>query len=187
MYSITELRKDTLIELESIPYRVIEYSHTKMGRGGATVRIKIKSLIDGSVLEKAFKNDEKIAPADVNRQSMQYLYHDLTMTYFMSLETYANYQANIAISGEVIDFIPEGEMVDVILFNDQIIGFELPKNVNLVVEYAENAVKGDTSSNALKTVKVQTGIEVRVPLFIKQGDTIKVDTRDYKYIERMVS
>lgn len=185
MYSITELRKDTLIELEAVPYKVIEYSHTKMGRGGATVRIKIKSLIDGTVLEKAFKNDEKIAPADVSRQPMQYLYHDETMAHFMSLETYANYLANLSISQEVIDFIPEGETVDVILFNDQIIGFELPKNVNLTVEYAESAVKGDTSSNALKTVKVQTGIEVRVPLFIKKDDIIKVDTRDYKYIERI--
>ena len=142
MYSITDLRKDVLIQLNNIPYKVTEYSHTKMGIGGATVRIKIKSLVDGSVLEKAFKNDEKIEPANVERKKTQFLYTDSGKIFLMDVEDYQTLEVNLDENSDFVSLFKPGDIVDSYVFNDNIVAFEYPKNVILKVTEAFDATKG---------------------------------------------
>ena len=125
MYGITELRKDTLIDLDGVPYRVTDYSHTKMGRGGATVRVKLKNLLNGSVLDRSFKNDEKVAPAEISRAKMQYLYHLEGKLAFMDLQSFDQQEIADDIAPEIVKYFPEGSEVTALIYNERIIGFDL--------------------------------------------------------------
>ncbi len=184
MYGITDLRKDTLIELDGTPYRVTEYSHTKMGRGGATVKVKLKNLLNGSVVDKSFATNDKIAPAEISRSKVQYLYHDGCNLSLMDTQSFEQYEAAIDLSPEIVKYFPEGSELTALVFDERIIGFDLPKNITVEVTQAVPGVKGDTASTATMPVTLQTGQEAQVPLFIKQGDKIKIDTRTGQYLER---
>lgn len=184
MYGITDLRKDTLIDIDGVPYRVTDYSHTQMGRGGATVRVKVKNLLTGSVLEKVYKNDEKIEPASVEKSNLQYLYQSDKKAVFMDMATFDQQEIDREMAADVIKYIPEGDEVSAMLYRGQVIGFDLPKNTPIKVTSAPGGVKGDTATGATKAVELETGIEIQVPLFIKTGDIVKVDTRSGQYIER---
>lgn len=181
---VTDLKKGTLFQLNSEPYRVIEYSQKVMGRGGSIVNLKIKSLIDGKVLEKTFKGNEQLEPADVSYKNVQYLYNDGQKYYFMDVGTYEQFELPAITIGSQGDFMKEGDNIRAQIFNDLAINVELPKNVNLKVTYAEAAVKGDTSSAITKDAKLETGITIKVPAFIKTGDLISVDTSTGAYRER---
>lgn len=185
MYGITDLRKDTLIDIDGVPYRVTDYSHTQMGRGGATVRVKVKNLLTGSVLEKVYKNDEKIKPASVQRVKLQYLYTSAKNAVFMDMNTFDQQEIDQTMAVDIIKFIPEGGEVQAITYKGQVIGFDLPKNTPIKVISAPDGVKGDTATGATKAVELETGIEIQVPLFIKTGDIVKVDTRSGQYLERV--
>ncbi len=185
MYGITDLRKDTLIDIDGVPYRVTDYSHTQMGRGGATVRVKVKNLLNGSMLEKVYKNDEKIEPASIEKVTLQYLYQNGNKAVFMDMTTFDQQEINREMATDVIKFIPEGGEVSAMLYKDQVIGFDLPKNTPIKVSSAPGGAKGDTATGATKAVELETGIEIQVPLFIKTGDMVKVDTRTGQYLERM--
>jgi elongation factor P len=182
--SITDLKKGTIFQLDSVPYRVVEYSQKVMGRGGSIVNVRIKSLLDGKVLEKTFKGNEQLDSADVTTQNVQYLYNDGSTFYFMNDDTFEQFEIAADIVGDGAGYIKEGDRVQAQLFNGVVISVELPKNVPLRVTYAENVVKGDTTSNVMKDATLETGITVKVPAFIKQGDIIKIDTRTGEYLER---
>lgn len=181
---VTDLKKGTIFEWESTPYRVLEYSQKVMGRGGSIVNVKIKSLIDGKVLEKTFKGNEQLKPADVSNGNAQYLYNDGETYFFMDEVSFEQHEVSLEIVGDQSKFIKEGDRVQTQSYNGQIISVELPKNVYLEVTYTEDAVKGDTSSSITKDATVETGVTIKVPAFIKTGDIISVDTATGAYRER---
>ena len=183
--SITELKKGVLFQLDGVPYRVVDYNQKVMGRGGSIVNVRIKSLLDGKVLEKTFKGNEQLDRADVTNQAVQYLYSDGATFYFMNQESFEQFEIPADLVGDGAGYIKEGDMVSLQFFGDQAINVELPKNVPLVVTYTEDAVKGDTSSSITKDATLETGITIRVPAFIKQGDLISVDTATGAYRERV--
>ncbi len=183
-FGITDLKKGTLFEYEGEPFRVVEYNQKVMGRGGSIVNVKIKSMVDGKVLAKTFKGNESIRPADVTNQTVQYLYNDGATFYFMNGETFEQFEIAGDIIGESAGYLKEGDNVQAQLFDGHVINVELPKNVYLEVTYTESVVKGDTTSSVLKDATLETGITVKVPAFIKQGDVISVDTTTGAYRER---
>jgi elongation factor P len=183
--SITDLKKGTLFQWEGEPFRVVDYSQKVMGRGGSIVNVRIKSLIDGKVLEKTFKGNESLDSADVSSQTVQYLYNDGSTFFFMNEETFNQFEVAADLVGDGAGYLKEGDRVQLQFFNDQPINVELPKNVPLQVTYTEDAVKGDTSSAITKDATLETGITIKVPAFIKRGDLISVDTATGAYRERV--
>lgn len=182
--AITDLKKGTLFQLDGVPYKVVEYSQKVMGRGGSIVNVKIKSLTDGRVLDKTFKGNEQLDSADVTNKTVQYLYNDGATFYFMDQTSYEQFEVPSSLIADQAGYLKEGDQVVAQLFEGHPINIELPKNVYLAVTYTENVVKGDTTSSVLKDAKLETGISVRVPAFIKTGDIISVDTASGAYRER---
>lgn len=184
MYSITELKKGTLIQLEGKPYRVVDYSQKVMGRGGSIVNVRIKSLLDGAVIPKTFKGSEKIEPAHVESRSVQYLYKDTNGFNFMDNTSFEQFELPASLVDEAARYMTEGTEVGLQFFDGKVISVELPNSLYLTVTYTETVVKGDTTSSVLKDATLETGYTLKVPAFIKLGDVIKVDTRTGEYIER---
>jgi elongation factor P len=185
--SITSLKKGTVFQLDGVPYKVLDYSHKMMGRGSSTVTVKVRSLIDGKVLDKTLRGNENIDSADLTNRPVQYLYNDGSQYYFMDTSNFEQSAVSAGILEDKGRFMREGDDVTAQLFGGQVINIELPKNVNLKVSYTEAAVKGDTSSAITKDATLETGIVVKVPAFIKQGDVISVDTTNGSYRERQKS
>lgn len=183
--SITDLKKGTLFQWEGEPFRVVDYKQKVMGRGGSIVNVRIKSLVDGKVLEKTFKGNEQLDRADVTNQSVQFLYSDGAGFYFMNDETFEQFEIGPDLVGDGAGYLKEGDRVQLQFFNDRPINVELAKNVPLKVTYTEDAVKGDTTSSITKDATLETGITIKVPAFIKQGDVISVDTATGAYRERV--
>jgi elongation factor P len=183
--SITDLKKGTLFQLDGQPFRVVDYKQKVMGRGGSIVNVRIKSLLDGKVLEKTFKGNEQLDSADVSTQQVQYLYNDGSTFYFMNEESFEQFEVPADIMGDGAGYIKEGDRVGLQFFNNRPISAELPKNVPLKVTYTETAVKGDTSTSITKDATLETGMTIKVPAFIKQGDVISVDTATGAYRERV--
>lgn len=183
--SITDLKKGTLFQWEGEPFRVVDYNQKVMGRGGSIVNVRIKSLLDGKVLEKTFKGNEQLDRADVTNQTVQYLYTDGSTFFFMNEESFEQFEVSADLMGDGAGYLKEGDKVSLQFFNNVPINVELPKNVPLKVTYTENAVKGDTSSSITKEATLETGITIKVPAFIKQGDLISVDTATGAYRERV--
>lgn len=183
-FGITDLKKGTIFEYEGEPYRVLDYAQKVMGRGGSIVNVKIKSLVDGKVLAKTFKGNESVQPADVSNQNAQFLYSDGSAFHFMNGDTYEQFEISSEMIGDQAGYIKEGDTVTLQSFDGNVINVELPKNVYLEVTYAEDVVKGDTTSSVLKDAKLETGITVKVPSFIKTGDVVSVDTETGAYRER---
>lgn len=184
MYGHTDLKTGTLVEIEGVPYRVVEYSHAAMGRGGAVVRAKMKNLLNGSVIEKTFRSADKISPATIDRREVQFLYAEGDTMHFMNQETYEQEAVSKDVLGDQSKFIAEGSTISLLSFSGRIIGMEMPNNVYLKVIHTEPGIKGDTVSTTLKPATVETGVTVMVPLFINEGTVIKVDTRTGAYLER---
>ena len=183
--SITSLKKGAIFQLDGVPYRVVDYSHKVMGRGGASVNVKIKSLIDGKVLSKTFQGNATVDSADVSSRQMQFLYSDSGRFYFMDPQSYEQYEVGSEAMEGKAGFIKEGDSLTAQFFDGRVINVELPKNVPLKVTYTEKAVKGDTSTAITKDARLETGITIKVPAFIKQGDVISVDTATGSYRERV--
>jgi len=184
MYQPTDLKKGVVCQIDGKPYRVIEYGQKVMGRGGSIVNVKLKNLIDGSVIPKTFKGQDKIERAEVSNKSVQYLYNDGATFYFMDPETFEQFELNADIVDTAAGYLKEGDMLNLQFFDSKVINVELPKNIYLEVTYAEDVVKGDTTSSVLKDATLETGITVKVPAFIKTGDVISVDTTTGEYRER---
>ena len=184
MYQPTDLKKGVVCQIDGKPYRVVEYGQKVMGRGGSIVNVKLKNLIDGSVIPKTFKGQEKIETAEVSNKTVQYLYKDDSLFYFMDPESFEQFELNADIVDSASGYLKEGNELNLQMFDGRVINVELPKNIYLEVTYAEDVVKGDTTSSVLKDATLETGLVVKVPAFIKQGDVISVDTATGEYRER---
>lgn len=184
MYQPTDLKKGVVCQIDGKPYRVTDYNQKVMGRGGSIVNVKLKNLIDGSVIPKTFKGQDKIERAEVSNKSVQYLYTDGDLYYFMDPTTFEQFELNADIVDAASGYLKEGDELNLQFFGERVINVELPKNLYLEVTYAEDVVKGDTTSSVLKDATLETGITVKVPSFIKVGDVISVDTTTGEYRER---
>ncbi len=183
--SITDLKKGTLFQWQGEPFRVMDYKQKVMGRGGSIVNVRIKSLLSGKVLEKTFKGNEQLDSADVTAQTVQYLYNDGSKFFFMNGESFEQFEVPSELVEDAASYMKEGDQVQLQLFDSRPISVELAKNVPLKVTYAEDAVKGDTSTSITKSATLETGLSVKVPAFIKTGDVISVDTATGAYRERV--
>lgn len=184
MYQPTDLKKGTVCQIDGKPYRVVEYGQKVLGRGGSIVNVKLKNLIDGSVIPKTFKGQDKIEPAEVSNKTVQYLYQSGDVFNFMDPESFEQFELNADVVDSASEYLKEGDELTLQFFGDKVINVELPKNLYLEVTYAEDVVKGDTTSSVLKDATLETGKVVKVPAFIKTGDTISVDTATGEYRER---
>jgi elongation factor P len=183
-YQPTDLKKGVVCQIDGKPYRVIEYGQKVMGRGGSIVNVKLKNLIDGSVIPKTFKGQDKIDTAEVSNKTVQYLYNDGETFFFMDPESFEQFELSADIVDSAASYLKEGNELTLQFFDGRVINVELPKNVYLEVTYAEDVVKGDTTSSVLKDATLETGVTVKVPAFIKTGDVISVDTATGDYRER---
>lgn len=184
MYQPTDLKKGVVCQIDGKPYRVTDYNQKVMGRGGSIVNVKLKNLIDGSVIPKTFKGQDKIERAEVTNKTVQYLYSDGADFHFMDPQSFEQFQLTAEVVDSAANYLKEGDELSLQLFGDKIINVELPKNLFLEVTYAEDVVKGDTTSSVLKDATLETGLVVKVPAFIKVGDIISVDTTTGEYRER---
>ena len=184
MYQPTDLKKGVVCQIDGKPFRVIDYGQKVMGRGGSIVNVKLKNLIDGSVIPKTFKGQDKIETAEVSNKTVQYLYSDGDTYYFMDPETFEQFELSSDTVDDAKSYLKEGDSLTLQFFGERIINVELPKNLFLEVTYTEDVVKGDTTSSVLKDATLETGLTVKVPSFIKTGDVISVDTGTGEYRER---
>lgn len=184
MYSPTDLKKGTVIQIDGQPYRVIEYNQKVMGRGGSIVNVRVKNLVTGAVIPKTYKGQEKIERAEVRGKTVQYLYNDGASYHFMDPQSFEQFQLPVEDVETVKDYLREGDEVDLQFFGERVINVEVPTSLVFKVTYTENAVKGDTSTSIQKDATLETGMVIKVPAFIKTGDMVKVDTRDGSYLER---
>ena len=184
MYQPTDLKKGVVCQIDSQPYRVIDYNQKVMGRGGSIVNVKLKNLITGAVIPKTFKGQDKIEPAEVTSKTVQYLYNDGSVFFFMDPNSFEQFELSADLVDESKNFMKEGDELALQFFDGKVITVEMPKNVYLEVTYTEAVVKGDTTSSVLKDATLETGAVVKVPAFIKVGDIISVDTSTGEYRER---
>lgn len=184
MISTGDLKRGMTIELDGDLQTVLEYNHIKMGRGSAQVRIKMRGVKSGATVERTFQAGEKFRRAIVDKKAMQYLYHEDNMYTFMDTETYEQIQMSADQLGDIVGYLTDGQMIEVNTYQEQPIGAELPPNVDLLVTQTDPGFKGDTASGGTKPATLETGIVVQVPLFVNEGDRIRVDTRTGQYIER---
>ncbi len=184
MYQPTDLKKGTVCQIDGTPYRVVEYGQKVMGRGGSIVNVRLKNLLDGTVVPKTFKGADKIEPAEVNSKLVQYLYSDGSTYFFMDPESFEQFELPQDVVDTASNYLKEGDMLSLQFFGSKVINVELPKNLYLEVTYAEDVVKGDTSGAVLKDATLETGLRIRVPAFIKTGDVVSVDTTTGEYRER---
>ncbi len=183
-YSPTDLKKGIVVQIDGKPFRVTDYNQKVLGRGGSIVNVKLKNLIDGSVIPKTFKGQEKIDSAEVRSRTVQYLYTDGSSFHFMDPESFEQFELSAETVGDASGYLKEGESLSLQSFDSTIINVELPKNVYLEVTYCESITKGDTTSSVLKDATLETGLVAKVPSFIKTGDVISVDTTTGEYRER---
>lgn len=185
MISAGEFRNGVTMEFEGDPYVVLEFQHVKPGKGAAFVRTKIKNLKTGAVLEKTFRPTEKMPRAHIDRQDMQYLYSDGDLFHFMNAETFDQIAVNSTDVGDSLKFVKENEVVKILAYDGQVFGIEPPLFVELEITETEPGFAGNTAQGATKPAVVETGAQIQVPLFINQGEVIKIDTRTGEYLGRV--
>jgi elongation factor P len=185
MISTNDVRPGMALELDDGLFSIVEYQHVKPGKGRAFVRMRLKKLDTGQVLDRTFRADENVQQARIDRVEHQYLYQDDLGFHFMNLTDYGQVVLSSDDVGDAAGYLVDGMTVGLVMFQATAIGVEMPAAVEMEVTYAEPAVKGDTRTAATKTVTLETGIQVQVPLFVGQGDRIKVDTRTGDYLTRV--
>ncbi len=184
MISAGEFRNGITIEYEGDIFVILEFQHVKPGKGAAFVRTKIRNLISGGVIEKTFRPNEKMPRAHIEHKNMQYLYSDGELYHFMDNETFEQVAVNASDIGESLKFVKENDMIKILEHNGKIFGIEPPTFVELEIIETEPGFKGDTAQGATKPATVETNATVYVPLFVNQGDKIKIDTRTGEYLGR---
>ena len=184
MISACDFRNVITIEYDNNVYQIIEFQHVKPGKGAAFVRTKLKNIKSGGVVEKTFRPTEKCPQARIDRKDMQYLYEDGDLYYFMDTETYDQVALNSETVGDALKFVKENEMCKICSHNGSVFSVEPPLFVELEITETEPGFKGDTATGASKPATVETGATVAVPLFVNQGDKIKIDTRTGEYLSR---
>lgn len=184
MVSAGDFRNGVTFEMDGNVYQIIEFQHVKPGKGAAFVRTKIRNVIAGSVIEKTFNPSDKFPTAFVERKDMEYSYNDGELYYFMDLESYELVPLNKQVLSDNFRFVKENMICKVISYKGNVFGVEPPNFVELKVIKTEPGFKGDTATNVTKPATLETGAEIRIPLFIDEGETIRVDTRTGEYMER---
>ncbi len=184
MYSTTDFKRGLKIEIDSIPYEIIEFQHFKPGKGGAMMRTKLRNLLNGKVVDNTFRSGEKVGKPDMEHRDMQYLYREGDELVFMDQVTYEQLQIKEEYTGGKSDFLKEAQICEVLLYNGEAIDIEVPNSVVLKVTETEPGVKGDTVSNVTKPATLETGAVVQVPIFINIGDHVKVHTETREYLGR---
>jgi elongation factor P len=185
MIDVNDLRKGTTFELDGNLYKVLEYNHHKPGRGNATIRIKAVNLRSGTTLEKTFQSGERIQDVRLDFHNVQYLYKDGQFYHFMDLDTYEQPALTSDALGDTAQFLKEGLEVKLTFYQEKPLDIELPTSVDLKVVQADISVRGDTATGVTKKVRTETGLQVQVPNFVEEGDTIRVDTRTGTYVTRV--
>ncbi|MBX5482720.1 MAG: elongation factor P [Myxococcaceae bacterium] len=183
----SEFRNGLKIEIDGEPFEIVEFQHVKPGKGAAFVRTKYRSLISGRVLEKNFKSGDKVGRPDIEEKEMQYLYKQGDDYYFMDTKTFEQTYLQEATLGDAKNYLKENINASILFFNGKPIGVSLPNSVDLKVVKCDPGVRGDTVSGAMKPAELETGYTVSVPLFINEGDILKIDTRDGKYLTRVAT
>lgn len=185
MISAGDFRNGVTIELDNNIFQIIEFQHVKPGKGAAFVRTKLKNIKNGGVVEKTFRPTEKCPQARIDRNDMQYLYSDGDLFHFMNVENYEQIALNAESIGDALKFVKENDMCKVCSHNGSVFAVEPPLFVELEITDTEPGFKGDTATGATKPAVVETGATVYVPLFVEQGDKIKIDTRTGEYLSRV--
>lgn len=185
MVSAGDFRNGVTLEIDGQVVQIIEFQHVKPGKGAAFVRTKLRNVINGGVVEKTFRPTEKFPAARIDRVDMQYLYSDGDLFHFMNVETYDQVALNAETIGDALKFVKENEMVKVCSYNGNVFSVEPPLFVELEVTDTEPGFKGDTATGASKPATVETGATISVPLFVNQGDKVKIDTRTGEYLSRV--
>ncbi len=184
MLSISDIKTGKIIKVSDEPFLVVKADHHKMGRGGAVLKVKLKNLINGNMLDKTFQGNEKAEIAETSTKKVNFMYRDETNAYFMDNETYEQFSLPIDQIEEKLKFLKEGIDVDMLYFNGKPVAIELPIKINLKVVSAPPGVKGNSAGNVTKVVKLETGAEISAPMFINEGDEIRVNTETGEYVER---
>ena len=185
MISTGELRKGVVIELDGELWQILDYHHIKMGRGSAQVRIKLKNVKKGSIVEKSFQAGERWPRAQLDRRPVQFLYRDGDDLHFMETESYEQFSLQAEQYDDIVGFLQDGMMLDRTAYQGETIGIELPVTVDLKVVETEPGFAGDTAQGARKNATLETGLVVVVPLFVTEGDTLRIDTRTGEYQTRL--
>ena len=184
MVTAGDFRNGVTFEMDGNVYSIIEFQHVKPGKGAAFVRTKIRNVISGAVTEKTFNPNDKYPTAFIERKDMEYLYNDGDLYYFMDSETYEQLPISPNVLGDNFRFVKENMSCKVMSYKGSVFGVEPPNFVDLEVTETDPGFKGDTATNVTKPAIVETGAEIKVPLFINPGDKIKIDTRTGEYLER---
>jgi len=185
MYSTAEFKKGLRIEVDGTPYIIVDFQHVKPGKGGAFVRTKLKNLLTGRVVDQTFRSGEKVEKPDLREREMQYLYREGDRYCMMDNETFEQIMLSTEQVGETRLYLIENLNVEVLFYNKEPIAVELPTFVELAIAQTEPGVRGDTASGGSKPAVLESGATLQVPLFINEGDRVKVDTRTGTYIERV--
>jgi elongation factor P len=185
MYDTSDIRNGLKVEIDDQPYTVTYFQFVKPGKGTAFTRTKLKSLLSGNVLDRTFRSGERLAPADIEEHEMQYLYPEGTNRVFMNTESYEQVHIEDTVLGDDARWLVDEMMVHVLFWRGRPINIELPNFVELEITYCEPGIKGNTATGASKTAELSTGATVQVPLFVEQGEFIKIDTRTGDYVERV--
>ncbi len=185
MIDTSEFKKGLFIEIDNVPYQIVEFQHVKPGKGNAFVRTRIKNLLNSNVIDKTFKSGEKVGEPALEKKHMQYLYTDGNGYQFMDLEAYEELQLDVKTIGDKKYYLTENLEIDVLYYQGRPITVEMPNFVELVVTYTEPGIKGDTVSGTGKPATLSTGLIVSVPLHVSRDDKLKIDTRSGEYVEKV--
>ena len=184
MYSTTDFKKGLKIELDGTPFEIVEFQHFKPGKGGAMVRTKLRNILTGRMQDNTFRSGEKVGRPDLGTTEMQFLYREGTDLVFMDLSSYEQMHIPQETVGIKASYLKESQIVEVLLYQGSPLDFELPVSIVLVVTNTEPGAKGDTVSNVTKPATLETGAVVQVPIFVNEGDKVKIDTRSNEYLGR---
>ena len=184
MLSLSEIKIGEIIKINNEPYAVIKTDHHKMGRGGAVLKTKLRNLITGNILEKTFQGNEKAEEAETETKKTNFMYKDENQAYFMDNETYEQFGLSLEQIGEKQKFLKEGTDVDTLYFSDKPVAIDLPIKMDLKVVSAPPGVKGNSAGNVNKQVELETGAKINAPMFVKEGDIIKINTDTGEYAAR---
>lgn len=185
MIDVNDLRKGVTFELDGQLWKVLEYSHNKPGRGSATIRTKVRNLRSGVTVEKTFISGDRVQDIRLDHTMVQFLYHDEDLYYFMDTGTYEQFALPRKVLGDAVDYLKDNLEVKLTSYKGEPIDVELPVTIDLEVVESEAGIRGDTATGANKMVTTETGFRVQVPLFVNVGDTVRVDTREGKYLTRV--
>lgn len=185
MLSLNEIKVGRLVKIDGEPYTVIKADHHKMGRGGAVLKTKLRNVISGNVLEKTFQGNDKAEEAETDTKAVQYLYKDESQVYLMDNDSFEQFSMELDQLGDTAKWLKEGENVDVLYFDGKPVAVTLPPKVELTVTTAPPGVKGNSAGNVTKSVTLETGAEINVPMFINEGDIVRINTETGEYVERV--